>query len=53
MMYKVSAIDKNGMPKTLVTSDYAEALKFSNNGQFPIEVVATTNYTYWRLNSHD
>lgn len=53
MMYKVHGINKNGMPATLVTSDYAEAVRFSNNGQFPITVIADNNYNYWRLNSHD
>jgi hypothetical protein len=49
MMYKVCGLDRNGYPATLVTSDYKEALRFSNNGQWPIEVVVNQSYDYWRL----
>lgn len=45
-MYKVYRAD---LIKTLVTSDYQEALRFSNNGEFPIEVVTNTSYDYWRF----
>lgn len=53
MLYKATGLDSNGMLTTILTSDYKKALAFSNNGQWPIEIVNPQPYTHWMSNRRE